>query len=284
MKRWIVPAGLLGVLGIAVLVWFALHSPEEAPADVVETDRPASEPMDPEGQRVIAHKYPYPFAEFAGDFETLQKEWRLPEEKSDTDIEIELWKKLNQQKFTVRMENAKFPDLIKELDRQAQPTGIRIFSYPGGDFPEDYPLGDIVLSDVKIDVILADLMNRTSGQCLYYPTSLGLVIGKTAAVQQAQIDSNAARAEHRSAQDRKAEILKVPYQPKFDRWSMPVIVRDILAQTQVEVIPDAETWTKAKVLTWRANPMPLAEALDHIARHFGAYYRVKGGRVFLIRQ
>lgn len=285
MKR---PAVALLVVSVAALIgaglWFAFRGEPEDEDVVIETEAPKVEEMTRVEQRDSGHKNPYPFDAFAAEIAQLKMPGTEGDYKSLDDVQVELWEKLGTGKLTLRLEKPTFRQIVEEANRQIfEQTGVKVYYYEEAGFPDDFPWDDIVINEGSIHQLLQMLLHRTSNECKHYLTGKGLVIGKEGAVQQAQLDWRAETARARSDADAKAELLKKEYRPDFDRATVAAVIRQIFDQTGVEVVTDAETWSKQKVVTWRSKPTTLGAALQRICKDLGAYHRVKDGRVFLLQ-
>jgi hypothetical protein len=285
MKR---PAVALVVVALAALIgagiWFALRGEPDDDGTIVETEAPTVEAMTGIEQRDSGHRNPYPFDAFGAEIAQLKMPGTEGDYKSLDDVQVELWEKIGTGKLTLRLERPTFRQIVDEANRQIAPqTGVKIYYYEEAAFPDDFPWDDIVINEGSIHDLLQMLLHRTSNECKHYLTGNGLVIGKEGAVQQAQLDWRAQTAQARSDADAKADLLKKEYRPDFDRATIAAVIRQVYDQTGVEVVTDPETWSKQRVVTWRSKPTTLGAALQRICKDFGAYYRVKDGRVFLLQ-
>jgi hypothetical protein len=138
-------------------------------------------------------------------------------------------------------------------------------------------------TDLTIPKVLDQLRLQTNEECRYMMTWQGLCIGSQHAIEQAQLDANAAAGAMRAREDPPTTLLDAEYRPGLEGAWIGAIVRDIRAQTGVEVVVDNDVWIHPRTLTWRARPMPLRTALDRICKEFNAYHRVRDGRVYLLR-
>lgn len=275
-------AAALALLALAAggaALWWTLRDRGADDFEVPDGE-PVVEAMDPERQRRESHVNPWPFREFDADFKSLRglddpvtanEPERIREEKERT---------LLAKKFPLHLKNATIEEVVKVLQEKVKDTGVSVFTYPTDDaawFRLDYDA-----DETDVFAVIGVIMERSAGEVGYFTTWQGLCIGTQGAIQQSQLDAREAFARKRAETDRANPILSAPFRVDFDKAYIGPIAENIKEQTGVEVIVDAGTWQKARTLTWRADPMPLREALDRISHLMGFVYRVRDGRVFVL--
>lgn len=270
--------GLVVAAAAAGLAWWALHgdpdSPDEPePVDVAAAG-PVSGTLDPLRQRQVAHREPWPFREFEKDL----LEARVPEQE-EADLKRENELKVYFELVDVDYKDATIDEVVEDLNRQLKYTGVKIFTLPNSEM-EGVRI-TLAAKDIEIQDLIGLLHQASQNRMLYYMTSQGLCFGSRLAVERCQIDAREALAKKRAERDRDDPILATRFRPDFaDAWIGPVI-RSIREQTGVQVVTDSAVWLEGKTLTWRADEMPLREALDRICAEMHCVYRVRNGRVFL---
>lgn len=272
--------GVVGVAALAAIAWYALRGPE-APPPVPVDEPPVSQPMDVAKQREIQHLRPWPYGDFAGDIEALQKIDPEAGELAPEEVRRQNELAIMITKFPIAVRDGTPDDVIRAIQTHFKDSGVKIFT-------KDVPLPDdlrvtVVGDELTIPEAVYRMTEQTGGIMKLYMTWQGLCIGPEAALQMAQMEADAAAGELRSRRDREAAVLSAEYRPGLERAWIGDIVKDIRAQTGVEVVVDAELWSRPKTMSWRAKPMPLRDALDRIAREIGGFYRVRDDRVFLLR-
>jgi len=277
-KTAVVATGVLGLAVLGFLLWLALREePEEPP--------PAGEfrtgELDPLAQRHAVMSRPWPFADFEKDISELKAPASL-----DGGFDPDVKRNQNENaiyftRFSLDMKDVHPSEVVKELATRFKDSGVRIFTL-------DPPVPDHVRvtvggPDVTITDIIDQIRSQTNEECRYFMTWQGLCIGTQHAIEQAQLDANAAAGAMKARSDPPSKVLDLEYRPGLSGAPIANVARDIREQTGVDVVVDSDLWSHPKTLTWRDAPMPLRQALERICKEYGAYHRVRDGRVFLLK-
>ena len=278
-KNALALAAAAGLAAVAALLWWVLR--EEPVPEAPESSDPAEGRLDPLQQRGIAHNNPWPFGEFSKDIGELES----PDPEAGGFVP-DIKRNENERaiyftKFSIRMVDVTVDEVVRELATRFRDAGVRIFTGPPP-LPETLRV-TVEGDDITITDVITQLRVQTNEECRYFMTWQGLCIGSEGAIQQAQLDANAAAGAMKAREDPPSPILDLEYRPGLEGAWIGAIARDVRAQTGVDVVVDSDLWTDPRTLTWRAKPMPLREALDTICRRMGAYHRVRDGRVFLLK-
>ena len=278
MRKSTVALGALGIGAVVLLLWLALR--EEPVPEAPPSEEPSTGTLDPTAARRISHEG-WPFGEFAADIGALKSP-----EPGGTAFVPDVKRNENEREvyftnFSMNLVDVHPKQVVEELARIFKDAGVKIFTLdpPVPDHVRVTVAGD----ELTIPKVLDQLRMQTNEECRYIMTWQGLCIGTEHAIEEAQLQANAAAGARKAMDDPPTTILDVEYRPGLEGAWIGAIVRDIRAQTGVEVVVDSDLWVNPKTLKWRARPMPLRAALDKICDEFGAYHRVRDGRVYLLK-
>ena len=277
-------ASVLALLVLAVggtAAWWLLRDPPDPAGVQVANEEPVVEEMDPQRKRAAEHKDAWPFGAFQDEMDALRGRGDPVTASEPERIRLEKENTLKAKTFDLHVKDVPLDELVSILSEKTKDTGVKVFTYPTGD---DVALFRFTYDAEETDVftVIGAIMAKSDMDVRYFTTWEGVCIGSERAVQQSQIDARESLARKRAEVDRKNPLLNATFRPDFDRAYLGPIAEAIKAQTGVEVIVDAQSWAKFRTLTWRADPMPLRDALDRISHRMGFVYRVKDGRVFVL--
>jgi len=272
------------VLGAAAIAWFALGGdrpadPDEpTPVDVASVS-PTVGTIDPVRERQKSHEG-WVFKEFERDLAAIRDAdaKAMDEHMLSLNNQVKIYHEL----VDVDFKDATMAEVIQDLNEKLKYTGVNIFTVDNGDM--DHVRFTLSAKDVEVgEQLISLLIGASQRQMYYYTTSQGLCLASQRGIERAQIDAREALAKKRAEGDRASPLLSTQFRPDFaDAWIGPII-RAIRDQTGVEVVCDAGTWADRRTLTWRAEAMPLRDALDRMCAELHCVYRVREGRVFLMQ-
>jgi len=271
--------------GILVLVagaaYWALRNeaaPEAPPPPPTTTQQePTVSLVEP---TVNPHPVAWPGQEFEAELSQLAAEARPSERTEDPMRQNEL--KAYPQKFTIHQQFESLEQLCELLTRELSSRGVnvKVFTYPS---PVNEQPIELNVDDMRLDELCGEVLRASQGEVGYFMTSLGLTFGGIPAVQQAQMDDRVARSERLAESERNDPVVGVPFRPDFVDATVASVARVVREQTKIDVVVDFETWRDGRTLSWRADPMPLRDALSRICGKMGCTWRLKDGRIFLLR-
>jgi hypothetical protein len=270
---------LLVVVGGAV--WWVLQGQPEDQA-IAELARPRVSTMEPVRLRETIHREKYPYGAFEQEMNDLRAPEGVTKEIHEQRLMLANELKIYHRKMPWDFDDADPYEVIRIIREALKPTGVAVISYPDLLKAEVEDLHFTIHGEMTLEELIDKLRGQSGERFRYYVTSQGLCLGGTSSIQQCQWDAREALAKKLAEPDRKAALLEKEFRPDFGDAGIIAIHRQITKQTGVEVIVAATLWHHPKVITWRADPMPLRDALDEICKHFKCVYRVKDGRVFLM--
>lgn len=273
-------AAFLLLAGGAAVWWVTRTEPEDAAVAAVAKPRVGT--METQKLRDIQHREPYPYGSFEQELNDLRAPAGVTKEIEESrrmlQTELKIWRRPQRWDF----DEASPEDVIRIVEEALKPTGVKLIWYPELLKAECEGLQFTVHGDLPLEEVIDKLRAQSGERFRYYVTSQGLCLGGISSIQQCQWDAREALAKERAAPDRKASVLEKEFRPDFGDAGLIAIHRQIRDQTGLEVIVEASLWHTPRVMTWRADPMPLRDALDEICDKFKCVYRVKDGRIFLM--
>lgn len=276
MKRALLVVVLAGLVGL--LLWWTLReeAPPEPPPSLPE---PKAEEMTPLERSAALHNDPWPFAEFQDDIVAV----RNPAPADATETEDDVLRRngvVFDRPITLKMKQATANEMIRELNRQLEKYGVPILWQDPGPLPD--LRFDVDLEEVPLTFAIDALVRGTAGQTKYIRTTDGLAIGTEGWIIESQEIARANWAKRNLPKAGSSpELLDVLFRPDFQRASIGAVVRQVKAQTGVEIVVAPELWGKRKVITWRDEPVPVRTVCGRLNQTFGGTYRVRGARIFL---
>lgn len=279
MKRFLLALLLFAAVG--ALLWWTLREEEPGPPP---TPPGPSEPEAAEMTHLqaseVRHKDPWPFGEFLDDLRAVRNPTVTEAHESEADILVRM-AQVYSRKVNLDMKQATVNEVLRELDRQLAPHGVRILWKDPGPLPDTR--FDIRIEDQELTYAIDALRAATVDQVKYILTLDGLWIGTEGTIIEGQIEARenqAKRGEPKPGES--AEVLDVTFRPDFQRATIGAVVRSVKAQTGVDIVVGDEIWYRPKLITWRDDePQPLRTVCVRLTQVFGGSYRVRGGRIFL---
>lgn len=223
----------------------------------------------------------YPWREFQEDFNLLMRpETPGPGPDGGMHPTAVTANTMAETKFTVRLSDATMNEVIAELGRQAEGTGVRI--YTREPYFSDTMRYDVHLSDKNLFEIYGYLMDMTRNQLKSFTGDGEICLGTTLAVMRAREDATKRSARDREAREAQTDVLDATFRPDFDGADAEKVVLNMTAQTGVQVLMHELVWEKHLTMTWRTGEMTLRKALRELCKKLEATFRVYEERVYIV--
>lgn len=278
-----IAVAVLAVVGVGV--WWAMQQP---PAEAPATRRAGEavvNPMSPVDIVEMNHRERWPYGSFEQDLNVLKAPPEADDVMTESKLQLANELKIMWPKVRVDFADATPAEVVAHLQQVTKDTGVKVLTYPDLLESECGSLRFTVSGDYEVHDLIDVLRGQSAERFRYYVTSQGLYLGGTSTIQQCQMDAREVLARRRAEPERKSTLLDVPFRPDFPApgWGIAKIHRAIREQTNIEVIVDGDTWLQHRVMAWTADPMPLRDALDEICDKLGCVFRVRDGRVFILK-
>lgn len=222
----------------------------------------------------------FPWKDFQSEFDELMRPVPPPTDATHQSPDAVTANTLAKKKLTIRLEQATVNEIVEEIARQTEDTGIKV--YTREPFFSDTMRYDVYQSDKNIWQVLAYLGDVSERLIKSYLGDGEVCIGTTLATMRAREDGKRKAARKRTAKEAKSELLDATFRPDFDGADAEKVARAMTAQTEIQVVMHPLVWEKHLAFTWRAKEMSLRKALDYFTKDLDAFYRVHEGRVFVL--
>ncbi len=290
MERGRSLAVILGaIVMVALLVGGALWlvrgpkdpGPLEREPDAPSIEEPKVVTLSIDEARRMHHEKPWPFGEFKDDITSILKPGRREVFYERYWIEVKHAENMEAHLVTLSMRDTTVQGVVAELRKYFQPYELEVFTGPP--HLPDHVRFDVDVQDMDVNSVIAIMHDATKQRMDYEVTPRGLAIGSKRFVQLARLDAKEWEARRRQVHAQVDDsILDVEYRPDFREAHIGSVARDITEKTGIDTIIGRRLWGKAVSITWRADPMPLEDAMESLGEQIDANYHVFKGRLFLL--
>lgn len=216
--------------------------------------------------------------------EMLKMKNELPPDPAPVDIE-EQEKRIRNILMELRFEmpsgRVPFPKYFEIAKSRIEPHGVKVQT--AAPYVRDGYLLELPAQEWTGISVFGYVQEATHRDVVFDVNSEGVAVGTDQGVNRLRRDAILFGTWRRVAGEHADPVLDAEVRPDVLAADIVKFVRNVSAQTGVDIAIDVGIWEQAYALTWRGRPRKLRDALDELCTAFRWYWRWNGERVWLLK-